>query len=199
MKAINPLYRVLEISPFISSAVIITIINEMLQNSSYHVFLIPVATFSSYVPAIIILSILILKLLKWFKTKRDYVILFYTIAMTTILLNVVSVMVNFPAEMGDYNAVRKEARIQDIITTIGIPHQSNPVAYQVSSFVSFVFTWIATALLLLHYSRKIGRVIYWLLVALPLLYFLGQYPPVFNYIFSAVRDSDPSLYARRQS
>ena len=115
-------------------------------------FLIPLTTISSYVPAIIILSVLILKLIKWFKSKHDYVMLSYTIAMTAILLNGILIIVNLPAEMEDYSATKEIVRIQDIITTIGIPHQLNVVAYQFTSFISFVFTWFATALLLRHYS-----------------------------------------------
>jgi hypothetical protein len=196
MRPLNLLYRILEISPFASSGFIVAIIFELLYNSSYHLFLIPLATITSYVPAIIILSVLILKLIRWFKSKHDYVMLSYTIAMSTILLNGILIIVNLPAEMEDYSAVRKASRIQDIITLIGIPHQLNPVAYQFTSFIAFVFTWFATALLLRHYSRKTGEIVYWVLVALPLLYFLGQQPPVFNYLFSAIRDSDPSLYAK---
>ena len=152
MRPLNLLYRILEISPFASSGFIVAIIFELLQTSSYHLFLIPLATISSYVPAIIILSVLIIKLIRWFKSKHDYVMLSYTIAMTTILLNGILIIVNLPAEMEDYSATRKAARIQDIITLVGIPHQLNLAAYQFTSFISFVFTWFATALLLRHYA-----------------------------------------------
>jgi hypothetical protein len=196
MKLLNLLYRVLEISPFVSVAIIVSIISELLQNSAYHIYLIPMTTIASYIPGAIIIAVLIFKLIKWFKTKHDYVMLSYTIAMATILLNAILIMINFPAEMEDNNTVRSAARIQDIITVIGLPHQPFAGAYQISSFMSFVSTWFATALLLRHYSRKTGEVIYCILVALPLLYFLGQQPFVFNYLFSTIRDSDPSLYAR---
>ena len=198
-KSAGRLYRVLKVAPFVSASIIIAIILEMIINSSYHIILIPVATLGSYIPAIIILSILIFKLGKWFKSKRDYIMLAYTIALTTILLNAVTVVINFPAEMTDYNLQRKAGTIQFIITYVGagyLAHQPFVTAYQYSSFISFVATWAATALLLSHYSRKTGKVIYWSLVALPLLYFLGQYSPIFNFIFSDIRDSDPSLYAR---
>lgn len=198
-KLASTLYRILKVVPFVSAAVIIVVILELIKNSSYHIFLIPVATYASYIPAIIILSILIFKLAKWFKSKRDYIILAYTIAMTTILLNAVTVVINFPAEMSDFNIQRRAGTIQFIITYVGagyLAHQPFAAAYQYSSFVSFVATWAATALLLSHYSRKTGKIVYWLLVALPLLYFLGQYSPVFNYVFSSIRDSDPSFYAR---
>lgn len=172
------------------------IIAQLLVSSSYHVYLIPTTTIMSYIPAIIILSLLILKLTKWFKSKHDFIMLSYTIAMAAILTNAILIMVNFPEGMEDFNNVRHATRIQDIITVMGIPHQPNAGAVQISSFLSFVLTWGATALLLRNYSRKTGEIIYWLLVALPLLYFLGQQPPIFNYLFSTVKDSDPFLYAR---
>jgi hypothetical protein len=196
VKLFNLMFRLLELSPLVSSGVIMAIIAQLLESSIYHVYLIPTTTIASYIPAIIILSLLILKLTKWFKSKHDFVMLSYTIAMAAILINAILIMVNFPEGMEDYNTVRHATRIQDIITVMGIPHQPNAVAVQISSFFSFVLTWGATALLLRHYSRKTGEIIYWLLVALPLLYFLGQQPPIFNYLFSTVRDSDPFLYAK---
>ena len=47
-----------------------------------------------------------------------------------------------------------------------------------------------------NYSKKIGEVTYWIVVSLPLLYFIGEYQSVFNFIFSPIRDTDPALYAR---
>ena len=66
----------------------------------------------------------------------------------------------------------------------------------ITSSVSFILTWIATAFLLKNYSKKIGEITYWILVSLPLLYFVGEYQPVFNFLFSPIRDTDPALYAR---
>ena len=195
-RSFRSFYGIVIISPFVGSAIIVAIILEMIKSTSYHIFLIPIATFASYIPAIIILSILILKLIRWFKRKRDYVMLSYTVAITTILISAIFFIVNLPTELYNYRVERKSISFQQRITEVGIPTQYFPEAYQYSSFIAFISTWVATAILLHSYSRKVGKVIYWLLVALPLLYFLGQYPPVFNYIFSSVRDSDPSLYAR---
>jgi hypothetical protein len=48
-------------------------------------------------------------------------------------------------------------------------------AYIIFSVVSFVMTWIATALLLRQYSLKLRKLRYWSVVGLPLLYFLFQF------------------------
>jgi hypothetical protein len=52
--------------------------------------------------------------------------------------------------------------------------------YHYSDIVSFALKWIATAFLLYHYSQKMGRTKYWILISLPLVYFLGTYLDDFN-------------------
>ena len=43
--------------------------------------------------------------------------------------------------------------------------------YQYSDIASFFLKWGGTALILYHYSHKIGRAKYWFLLSLPLVYF----------------------------
>jgi hypothetical protein len=57
-----------------------------------------------------------------------------------------------------------------------------------------VLTWIATVLLLGHYSRKLGKIKYWVLVSIPLAYFLSQFQPLFLFTFTNYRLSDPVLF-----
>ena len=47
--------------------------------------------------------------------------------------------------------------------------------YHYSDIVSFALKWIATVFLLYHYSRRMGRTKYWILISLPFIYFLGTY------------------------
>jgi hypothetical protein len=49
----------------------------------------------------------------------------------------------------------------------------------VSSIISFILVWISTSLLLRHYSTRIGRVRYWVIVCIPLAYFVSQFIPIF--------------------
>lgn len=193
-KSFELLYRTLMVTPFISSIFLLLMIIQIIANESYQVILIPIVTFASYVPSIILLSILILKLLGWFNKKHDYITLSYTIAMSSILVNAVIFSLNLPTDLFDYGIEREPTTIQHRMTQTGLLNQPFKEAYQISSIFSFISTWVATAILLQYYSRKIGKVIYWLIVALPLLYFLGQFPPIFNYLFSSLRDSDPTLY-----
>jgi hypothetical protein len=53
---------------------------------------------------------------------------------------------------------------------------------------------IATVLLLRHYSRKLGIIKYWIIVSIPLAYFLSQFQPLFLYSFADLRLSNPVLF-----
>ena len=65
--------------------------------------------------------------------------------------------------------------------TILIDLQGDPLKYSVnaayvaSSIISFLMTWIPTAILLYHYSKRRGAIPYWILVSLPLVYFVIQF------------------------
>jgi hypothetical protein len=66
--------------------------------------------------------------------------------------------------------------------------------YVLSSVLSFILTWIATVLLLRHHSRKLGIIKYWIIVSIPLAYFLSQFQPLFLYSFADLRLSNPVLF-----
>jgi len=66
--------------------------------------------------------------------------------------------------------------------------------YVVTSIISFILTWIATVLLHHSYSKRIGRAKYWILVSIPLVYFLSQFQFVFVDMFTSFRTSNPILF-----
>ncbi|MGA8564631.1 MAG: hypothetical protein WB587_07735 [Nitrososphaeraceae archaeon] len=67
-------------------------------------------------------------------------------------------------------------------------------AYFITSILSFISTWFATVLLLQHYSTKLGRAKYWVIVSIPLVYFLSQFQTQLIDLFTPFRLSDPILF-----
>jgi len=47
--------------------------------------------------------------------------------------------------------------------------------YNYSDLISFVLIWGATALLLLHYRKRLGIVKFWIVITLPLVYYLSTF------------------------
>jgi hypothetical protein len=59
---------------------------------------------------------------------------------------------------------------------------------------AFISTWVATILLLRHHSRKLGSVKYWIIVIIPLVYFLSQFQAVLLDVFIPLRALNPVLF-----
>jgi hypothetical protein len=67
-------------------------------------------------------------------------------------------------------------------------------AYFVTLLLSFILTWFATVLILRHYSKRLGKIKYWIIVSIPLIYFLSQFQPIFLNVFAAYRLSEPFIF-----
>jgi hypothetical protein len=81
-----------------------------------------------------------------------------------------------------------------------LPISANPwasalnEALTVTSVLSFVLFWISTAMLLTSYVKKLGKITYWFLLSIPLVYFLSQFPALVFKVFEGLLISNPSLY-----
>ena len=82
----------------------------------------------------------------------------------------------------------------DFLTHVEIGNSSLVYIYTICSAVAFVLLWCGTVFLLHSYRKKLGRWKYWILMSIPLLYFLSQFQPVIlNFLLSYVSD-DPMLF-----
>jgi hypothetical protein len=67
-------------------------------------------------------------------------------------------------------------------------------ALDITSILSFVSVWIASAVLLSTYSRRIGKIRYWAIISVPLIYFLFPFEKNVVDIFRSFVISSPVLY-----
>jgi len=67
-------------------------------------------------------------------------------------------------------------------------------ALDIISILSFVSVWIASAVMMNTYSRRIGKIRYWLITSIPLIYFLFPFEKNVVDIFQSLVVSSPVLY-----
>jgi hypothetical protein len=67
-------------------------------------------------------------------------------------------------------------------------------ALDITSILSFVSVWIASAVLLSTYSKRIGKIRYWAIISIPLVYFLFPFEKNVVDIFRSLVVSSPVLY-----
>lgn len=189
---VNLIHKSVVILQFTLVALLGLIISQMVITSSYSVAILFAAVGISYTLAIVMMGILADRFFSWFRANRNIVVLAYGLASAMLAINAAFTL----AYVGDL-LTNQPPYIGPHILHISSTPSTNSIlnlGFVISSIVSFLMTWIATAFLLQHYSRKIGRTAYWIIVGIPLVYFLGQFQPLFLSMFSEYRLSDPVTF-----
>ncbi|MDP9288306.1 MAG: hypothetical protein M3P08_08925 [Thermoproteota archaeon] len=184
--------KVVSIIQYALIAIFASLILQMLFTSSYNVLFLEFVIWISYILAIALLGFLSQRFLSWFRSNHNPVVLAYSLAIIMISINAIFTVLYVTNEL-----TSKPANIQAEITPVA-PYSSVydifNSGYVVTSVMSFILTWVATVLLLHNYSRKLGRAKYWILVSIPLVYFLSQFQPLFLNVFEPSRLSEPILF-----
>ena len=179
-----------------SSAIAIVlgvVIFQILTTSSYNLHLLTLILWMSYSIGLGMLSILVIRFFNWYRSSRNRFILLYATAILAFVLNASATLALSTLLINGQPVVQYET-----IGTISFGLGSSTITgldslSNISSIISFVLMWSATVLFLRAYSRKMGRIKYWSLMSLPLLYFLIQFQPLF---LNALYFLEPNIIAR---
>jgi hypothetical protein len=173
-------------------AILLAVILQIVVSSQYNSRLLISSILISYVSAIFILAVVARRFFYWYISNRNAVTLLYGLATAVIAINLaVGLVLSYLLLIG---------QPVDIYQTVGsespsVPSNIVPInqVFFIVSILSFILTWIATVFVLRHYSRKLGMVKYWVLVSIPLVYFLTQFQP-FAFLYSSYALADPTSF-----
>lgn len=159
--------------------ILAVIIFDIWSTSSYNLYALIATMWSSYGIGLGTLTILVIRFFGWFITGKNKGILLYALAILAILLNASANLTISTLLLNGQPVIQYETR-----GTISLGLGSQPIIllnafFSISSIVSFILMWLATAFFLRIYSDKLGRPKYWFLMSLPLVYFLVQFQPIF--------------------
>jgi hypothetical protein len=183
------------ISQFLLIALLAVIILDIILFSYYPTVILQAVIMVSYGLSIVSFTFLSAHMIKWFYSKRSYLVLLYAISSSLFVLSFIFLLLflgytisNFPAQIQLHHH--------------NLPYFNNPGSptfitynsYIYLSIISFIITWLATAAVLLGYSKKMGKTKYWLVVSLPLIYFLSQFVTLFGNFLSLWIGPDPIFY-----
>ena len=174
----NKLYPAIWSNQSIIAVLLIILIIQMNIYAYYdrNVFLIIV--YLSFFSSVLFSTALVLKLIKWFRYHRNYIVLLYGIAFSLLIVKFMTGSVYVSAEVLTHNPVVVATETREMIMGLSnINATLNSTlndAYDYISVLSYIMIWIVTILLLRDYSEKFGRIKYWILVSIPLVYYLAE-------------------------
>jgi hypothetical protein len=158
------------------SLVLVTIL-QMQYFTKYQLIIIRISVMASYSSSTFFILLLLLQQTQWLHIRHNLVMLTYAITMGTIILNFASGMIYLIDELENDPNVIRPLPFPPHVLHVEKGDGSLKNLYLVSYTIVFVCTWMATVTLLQNYSQRLGRIRYWLIVVLPLMYFFVQYEP----------------------
>ena len=187
-------YRLAWISQYILIAILASVTLEMIFTSSYNILLLKVVIWINYVISIILMGMLAGKFFSWSRSSHSTVVISYAIAMGILAVSAIFTILYIENELTGQRDIEYVRPFKSIVGYIGGSENIFDSPYVISSLLSFILTWFATVLLMHHYSNRLGRVKYWIMVTIPLVYFLSQFEPLIIDVFAQLRTSDPVVF-----
>ncbi len=168
-------YAMTVLNQFAICAVLLLNITELLAFSSYHTATMIAIVSISHISSITCLAFLAYVFIRWFNTNRNYLFLIYGCGFAILILSIFISLLFLIFELSYYQDIIKVRSIKRQVSDSSIP-TINLVPlielYDYISIASFVSIWIPTVMLMKTYSKRLGNILYWTLVIIPLLYFL---------------------------
>lgn len=186
------LHRIVSIIQYSLFAIILFLILQILFSSSYSSYLLVTLTSVSYGLSITLMAYFAKKFLSWYLSNRQpIIVLLYSISFA-----LVSIASSIALTTDLYNFASKPSEIYPT-TPVEFPSYSEgtsifvvSIAYHYVDLFSFLFVWGATVLLLHEYIRR-WRLRHWILVCIPLLYYLST---LVDFAGLYVPSSDPEWF-----
>jgi hypothetical protein len=184
--------NIVPINQYVLIAILIFSMLQVIFSYGYSRDLILITTWLSVGLASFQMAILTSRLISWLRNNMDYMVLAYSFTTCAIFVNLLFMLIYITYEVNDDPVFIGSTRNSLVSFTSNTSMFSQ--GYSISSIASFIFVWVSSALLLRHYSKKIGRLKLWIILAIPLVYFVAQFQyQILEYLYE-VRISYPVVF-----
>ena len=162
IKKSNRIYTLFKITLLIQIflfSLLILLNSQIILLHYYSIYILIISLFVSYSLSFFILFFLTYQFLHWYNVKKNYCYLFYSLAFGTIFLESI-----FKLGFTEIMIMLKPQIIfpMTIGSSVFIPVGSIQAFFNnifpILSILSFVFSWIASAIMLKEYSNKVGTI-----------------------------------------
>lgn len=176
------------------------IIFQILLLNNYGIILLQAQTYLSHLSGFVFLSVLVFLFGSWFPSKRDYKILLYAVSFSLVSIDLMVAIFYLESYFSIFSSnspkVIPYPLSSYVVNLPGSPFtESLSTAFDVFSLASFLIMWIATSIFLSQYRFKLGKIKYFSLMSIPLIYYIFPFQNYFGDVFFSLIESSPVSYS----
>ena len=160
---------------------------QIIANNKYHILLLHAVTYISHVSALVFAIALIFILAKWLKSRRNYIILLYILSFSLVSANILVSLIYYEKIFSRtyFTEIRPYSIPLYVSAFFSTPiEESLSTVYNIIFILSFLVMWIATIYLLNQYKYRLGKIKYYALTIIPLIYFIFPFHVYFANLLS---------------
>ena len=194
--SVKTTYLIIAVTQILLISIMVMIIQPTIAFKSYNTLSLLAVVFISHITALFFLIMLVLTLVDWIMSKRDRILSLYTISFSLTAIAIITSLVYTEQVLSHQPSNIRPSSFHG--SMLNLPSAELAMSFgpvlDIISILSFVSVWIASAVLLSTYSRRIGKIRYWAIISIPLIYFLFPFEKNVVDIFRSLVVSSPVLY-----
>jgi hypothetical protein len=199
---LNMMYWIVMVIQFVLMAILFAIIVQLIFASQYYTVLLVTPTMIGYILGGVIMGLLCYRFFSWYKgNKRAIQILLFALGSAMTCGSLIGGIIS-------QNVMLLETQVQVIgpQSKVAFPTIDPEVAGTMGNVLSisylfaimaYLLIWSASAIMLSHYSHRMGKLRYWIIVSLPLGSFILGLAPIMLSLPVTSTYFDPNLLAFR--
>jgi hypothetical protein len=189
-------YFSITITQYFLIAIMVIIIIQVSVYHSYSIITLWAAFYISHLSSMGFLIVLTILMLKWLRSKKNRILLLYAISFS-LVAGTMAISLGYANHQLSYSMpIIKPYSIHQSLLNIPLSSISNTfgITLDFITIISFLTVWIASVTLLNTYRRAIGKLRYWIIVSIPLVYFLFPFDIYFLNVLRPLMDSSPVIF-----
>lgn len=176
------------------------IVFQIFVLSKYSLILLRLQIYISHLSATVFLACLIIMFMGWIaSSKRNYGVVLYAVSFTLVLVNQIVSLAYLDSYLSTTSLpdVKPYPIISYVTNLSGITAYAETLSiiFDAIALTSFLVMWIATVIFLSQYKRRIGKIKFFSLLAVPLIYYIFPLQGYVEDVFFSVLQTSPISYS----
>ncbi len=194
--SVKSYYIIIALTELALVSIILTVIQPSIALKSYTTFSLLAAIYISHMTALFFLIMLVLTFINWIVMKRDKILTLYTISFSLTAIAIMASLIYATYVLSHQPSYIRPSSFHRSL--LDLPRGELTMYFGPAldgiSIAAFISVWVASVVLMNTYSQRIGKIKYWLITSIPLIYFIFPFEKNIIDIFQYLGNSFPVFY-----
>jgi hypothetical protein len=192
---LSRLHAVISVAQYLIAGVIAVVIFQMLFMQQYNILPLYIVYTIGYGLWFVTLALLARAFFSWYRLSKNVMVLIFTLSMIAYVINGITGLAEYSDMLGQQKRIITSADIAYFpeFSIKTLKSQLGIINTLVSS-VAYILTWIGTVKMLFPYIKKLGKVKFWIIMGVAMIYYLSVFPLFVSGYFTPSENVDAMTY-----